>query len=451
MDARRLGDAEIGPGKRLRDYEITRLIGQGGMASVYEARHFQLGHSVAIKVMHPSLARSAAAAERFLREGRNAARIRHPHVVRVFDLGSYDGIPFLVMDLVRGSDLGAVLRREGPMHLEEVLDVMLPVISAVAAAHALGIVHRDIKPSNLALCRGVDGSVDPYLLDFGISKCTDAEDGDVDVTRSDALLGTLPYMAPEQASGGGSADERSDQYALGVVLYEIATGRRPYRGQTPQEVLGAILGATFVPPSAHRSDLPSEFDAIVARAMHRDPDERFPSVAALGAALLPLAGRRTREVWAITFPGADARTSYSSAPALSVWPRARDGRWSAAALVSLAVVAIAVATSVHAQPSPGQVAPELRADASVSATTRITAESQPATPAATQERGAPSDAASGIASTAPPAAGSRRIPVPPAVEAKRPAPHVEAPPPSSNPEPSSRPIRFGTNLAPILP
>jgi serine/threonine-protein kinase len=280
---------QIAPGGRLRDYEVIREVGSGGMGTVFEARHTQLGHRAAIKIMHARLAGSVTMAERFLREGRNMARIRHPNVVRVFDVGTRDGRPYLVMDLLVGVDLATLLKRDGPLALERLVEVALPVISAVAAAHELGIIHRDIKPANVVLCADPPGTASkPFLLDFGISKDTRPEQVGLDVTGMDGLVGTLPYMSPEQTRSPSAADPRSDQYALGVLLYECATGSRPFHAETSYDLIHAIRTARIDPPSKRNPALPPGFDRVVLRALSRDPAQRFASVGELGSALARL-------------------------------------------------------------------------------------------------------------------------------------------------------------------
>jgi serine/threonine-protein kinase len=272
------------------------------MARVYEATHLRLGNRVAIKVMNAELLAQPLASARFVREATVAAQIRHPNVVRVFDVGTVDGVPFIVMDLVEGPDLAAVLRERGPLPLTQIADVLLPVLDAIASAHDVGIVHRDLKPANLMLGASAHRGAHPMLLDFGISKLVD-EPTDTALTTSQALLGTLQYMAPELTRGARFATAASDQYALGVILYECATGRRPFSGDNSYDLMHAIVTQLVLPPSRVRQDLPPEFDALVQRAMSRDPSARFPSVRALGSALLSFADRTVWALWQNKFLG----------------------------------------------------------------------------------------------------------------------------------------------------
>jgi CRP-like cAMP-binding protein len=244
-------------------------------------------------------------------EARAASRITHPHVVAISDIGVIDDAPFMVMDLLEGDELSTVIDRDGALPLDRLAGVMLPVISAVAAAHEAGILHRDLKPDNVFLSRRNPFALaprpgrrrttlgeHPVLLDFGISKL-DTGGGAPALTAANEVLGTPPYMAPEQVLRGMTAfDERSDQYALGVVLYECATGKQPYRdtaGIHPLMVEISKGGAP--PPSALRPSIPPAFDALVMRAMSVDPARRFDSLADLGRALLPFAGPLARALW----------------------------------------------------------------------------------------------------------------------------------------------------------
>jgi tRNA A-37 threonylcarbamoyl transferase component Bud32 len=285
--------ARDGDGDRVGQYVLRREIGKGAMATVYEAEHVVLGKRVALKWMHPHLATDATAASRFLLEGRAATQIRSPHVVAVFDVGEHGGIPYLVMELLDGVDLAALLHQKKRLATNEVADLMIPVASAVHAAHRAGVIHRDLKPSNIMLARKDGGGVAPVILDFGISKLTGEIDRDL--TASEVLLGTVHYMSPEQTQGGKRATAASDQYAIGVMLYECLTGTKPFAGRTPYAVMHAIVSAAVSPPSSLDPALPTALDEVVLRAMNRDPGARFPSVQALGMAVLPWASEEIRE------------------------------------------------------------------------------------------------------------------------------------------------------------
>jgi serine/threonine-protein kinase len=288
---------------RFGRYAVVREVGRGGMAHVYEGRHPELELRVALKVMTPALAAQPQAAARFLREAKAASHIRHQNVVEVFDVGIENSLPFIVMEFVEGTNLASLLVEKGPLSLPGVIDVFLPVISAVATAHAAGIIHRDLKPANLMIARRPPSRMHPVVLDFGISKITNGDDPENTFTRSESLLGTVLYMAPELTRGAKFASAASDQYAIGVMLYECATGRRPFAGEGHYELMHAIVTSPVVPPSRVRPELPPEFDAIVERAMHRDPAKRFPSLQALGSALLSLGDKTAWVIWESEFIG----------------------------------------------------------------------------------------------------------------------------------------------------
>ena len=278
------------PLRRVGAYDLIRLIGRGSTASVFEAVCVADRTPAAVKILHPHLADDRVPATRFLCEGRTLYKISHPNVVRVIDTGDCNGVPYLVMPLVDGEDLSDYLRRLHPMPLHRIVEVMLPVVDAVATVHEAGLIHRDLKPSNIRLSRAENGICAPKVLDFGISKWRES-DATGDLTRPGETIGTLNYMAPERLRFSKGTDERGDVYSLGVILYECATGRRPFWGVTNYELMHGILTADVTPPTFHRPDLPAEFDNIVLRAIRRVPSERYASARELGVALSRLAAR----------------------------------------------------------------------------------------------------------------------------------------------------------------
>ena len=307
--------------EQLGAYRVLRQIGSGGMASIHEALDTQLGHRVAIKRLHPHIASRPGAAERFLREGRAAARIRHPHVVQVFALGGEGaGGPYLAMELLEGRDLGDLLSGQGRLGVAETLSIILPVIAGVAAAHDAGVVHRDLKPSNVFVAAGPGGRAWPKVLDFGVSKVLEP-DGGAPSTATDGVIGTAAYMAPEQARAARNASFLSDQYSLGVMLFQCLTGELPFATTGVYDLLVAIMTAPLVAPGQRVPSIPPELDEIVLRAMSREPAQRFPSVRALGAALLPLASERDRLSWA-----AELQERDPAAPAVRHRDRRRAAR-----------------------------------------------------------------------------------------------------------------------------
>jgi serine/threonine protein kinase len=286
-------------GTYVGQYEIIGLIGYGGMGAVYEALHPALRKRVAIKVLNPAGARHPEATGRFLREGEAVARIRHPNVVTVTDMGFHEEHPYLVMELLDGIDLAVHLNERGRLSVPETLELLLPVIAAVAAGHEAGVVHRDLKPQNVILVNGEGGELVPKVLDFGLAKLLD-ESG-VRLTVSSEVMGTVAYMSPEQARGARDVDGRSDQYSLGLLLYECITGFPAIDGGNPLSLLRRIGDGRFTPPSLRVRSLPQHFEGVLMRALSVAPDDRYPSVRAFGHALLPFATTRAQATWCHAF------------------------------------------------------------------------------------------------------------------------------------------------------
>ena len=280
-------------GTRLGRYEIRRLLGLGSTSAIYEGARPDTGRRVAIKVLSPKRASVPAARARFLTEAKLTARLRHPHIVEVIEIGEDGEWIYLVMEMLEGEDLGHRLRQAGSLSVAETADVLVPVCEAVAAAHGSGIVHRDLKPSNIFLAIR-DQKMHPVVLDFGIADddgAADAEAGTVEDAGADSgprlLLGTPYYLSPEQVADHRAASPASDEWALGVILYECLTGVRPYDGDSLKDVLRAIGAGKALPPSLRRPGLSPELDRVVMRAMSADPKGRFASVAELAQALRP--------------------------------------------------------------------------------------------------------------------------------------------------------------------
>ncbi len=302
------------PGTSLGRYEIRRLLGRGGMGCVYEAEHRDLKKRVAIKTLLPSLAANDEARLRFLREGEAASRIRHPNVVDVTDVGVEGLTSFLVMEYLDGEDLSSLIARQGSLTIEQTADIMLPVAAAITTAHEQGVIHRDLKPANILLARSALGGVQPKVLDFGISKVTGGR-GTMVLTGTGATFGTTFYLPPELLQGARQADARSDQYALGTIIYECVTGHRAFEGENLYGVLKDIAEGRYATPLSRRPDLPPTMDALIMRAMSVEPAARFDSVRELGATLLEFASGQARAMWAPFFRGGDADFEVSSSGA----------------------------------------------------------------------------------------------------------------------------------------
>ena len=257
-------------------YRVDRELGRGGMATVYLAHDLRHDRPVALKVFHPEL--GVALGERFLREIRVAARLGHPHILTVHDSGEADGLLWYTMPVVDGESLRQRIRREGPLPLEEAVRIGRMVADALDFAHTHGVVHRDIKPENILLFGG-----EPMVADFGIALAMDTADQDR-LTQTGFSLGTVAYMSPEQALGGGRLDGRTDIYSLGCVVYEMLAGEPPYTGPTPQAVVAKRLMAPPPPLGAVR-DVPEALEQAIHKALARNPADRFATAREFARAL----------------------------------------------------------------------------------------------------------------------------------------------------------------------
>jgi serine/threonine protein kinase len=289
-------------GAAFGNYIIHQCIGQGAMGNVYRAEHALLEKLVAIKVMDSSLLSSSDARERFLREGRAAAAIKHPNVVDITDVGVFEGTPYLVMELLEGEDLQIYLQRKPQLSEREIASLLLPIAAALGAAHDRGVVHRDLKPSNIFLSRGPDGEVVPKILDFGISKIAHAlASADFQSTPFNQLMGSPLYLPPEAVRGSRDLSVKSDQYSLGVVLYECVTGQPPFAGDSLLSILNSIAAGEFVKPSGVRFDVSEVMERAILRSMNPDPALRYDHVRDLGRELLEVAGVRSQMLWGRSF------------------------------------------------------------------------------------------------------------------------------------------------------
>jgi serine/threonine-protein kinase len=257
-DRRKLGDR----------YNVDRSVGRGGMAQVYEGTDTVLGRTVAIKVLAPQYARDEAFVERFRREAQAVARLNHPGVVSVYDTGSDDGVHYIVMEYVPGRTLAQVLEQEGRLQPERAAEIARSVAQALSFAHSSGVIHRDVKPGNIML--GSSGGV--KVMDFGIARALSSQT----LTQTATVLGTASYLSPEQAQGE-AMDARSDIYSLGVVLYEMLTGRPPFSGDTPVAVAYKHVREDPQLPSALAPEVGPDLEAIVMKAMAKNPANRYSS------------------------------------------------------------------------------------------------------------------------------------------------------------------------------
>ena len=270
-------------------YKLLRRLGGGGMGAVYEAEHAMIGRRVAVKLLHAQYASDVDVVRRFLNEARAAAMIGHPNILECIDMGrSDDGAPFLVLELLRGRDLASAIKQSGPMAIGRAVKIAEQVCAALRAAHEREIVHRDIKPENVFLALGDDGAERVKVLDFGISKFGEGNQSGPG-TATGQMLGTPAYMAPEQIHDASRVDRRTDVYAVGVLLYQMLSARFPFYGDTLPLLLIKIATEAPTPIALHRPDLPPPLVDAITRALEKSPDERFPTVDALVAAIAPFA------------------------------------------------------------------------------------------------------------------------------------------------------------------
>ncbi len=289
------------PGTKLTDVlTLVRILGEGGMGTVWLANHRMLGTEVAVKVMHPELGyRDPSLLERFAAEAQAAAKIRHPHIVQMLDHGkTEDGTAWLSMELLEGESLGALLRREGAVPIPFAVTVIEQVASAVAKAHAAGIIHRDLKPENLQVLT-VAGKPFVKVLDFGIAKATTQSSG---MTATSAVFGTPAYMSPEQLLSTKKVDAGTDLWALSVIAYELLTGQLPFQGETSTAIAVAVAMGRFSPPSSLKRDLGPALDAWFFRAFERKATARFQSAEELGATFADATGAHAASLQTALLP-----------------------------------------------------------------------------------------------------------------------------------------------------
>jgi serine/threonine-protein kinase len=267
-------------------YKVLEIIGRGGMGEVYKVEHVRMGKIAAMKLLHEELAREPEIVARFQREAKAVSKLSHPHTVQVFDFGEHEGSLFLVMEYIRGQDLGTLCREEGHLGYKRALPMLVQMCLALEEAHEAGIVHRDIKPENVIVSKGTDGADYIKVLDFGLALFHEQGPDQANITQQGNVIGTPYYMSPEQIRGE-DVDHRSDMYALGATLYRMVTGETPFVAKTPVGVLTKTLTDVLIPPCKRRPDLniPGAMEAVIMKAMAKDASERYQSTRALRKAL----------------------------------------------------------------------------------------------------------------------------------------------------------------------
>jgi serine/threonine-protein kinase len=299
-------------------YRVGRTLGLGGMACVVAATHETLGQRVALKVMLPAHLARADAVERFLREGRAAAQLENHHICKVLDVGELaTGEPYLVMEYLEGRDLEQVLSTRGALPVEDAIEIVVQVCSALAEAHAKGIVHRDLKPSNLFIAPKADGRPQVKVLDFGISKIEAAGGKGPRVTLDGVAMGSPSYMSPEQIRSAADVDHRTDIWALGVVLYRMLAAREPFPGDTVAAIFEAIMEKPPLPMTDLQGYLPDGLEAIVMRCLAKDPKARFDSVGDLAGTISKLSSRSATFSFFPPAPASDPAVAVDSLATLS--------------------------------------------------------------------------------------------------------------------------------------
>jgi serine/threonine-protein kinase len=276
-------------------YRVERLLGKGGMGAVYEGKHVIVGKRVAIKTLHPEFAANEEVLKRFYREAQTAAAIGHKNIIDIMDVGvTPTSEPYIVMEYLEGEDLESMLKRTGPLSVEAACGILEPALLALGAAHEKGIVHRDLKPANIFLVRGKGAAPVVKLIDFGISKISGGA-GNTRLTQTGLMLGTPAYMSPEQARGLGAVDHRTDIYAMGVISYQMLTGRLPFANESYNALLISVLTEEPPPLRAHRPELPADAEALVLKELSKDPALRSQTAIEMLEAFRQLAAFSERD------------------------------------------------------------------------------------------------------------------------------------------------------------
>jgi serine/threonine-protein kinase len=316
-------------------FRVEELIGHGGMGKVYRARHLALERSVVLKMLRAQLVDDATLVGRFEREAKAASRLNHPNVIQVLDYGrAEDGTLYIVMEHVPGRDLRVILRDEWPLGEERLCNIMAQVCAALSEAHANNVIHRDLKPENIMVEPRRDTYEHVKVLDFGIAKILDSDMPGL--TRHDVVCGTPQYMAPEQATGS-ALDQRCDIYAVGVILYQMATGHLPFDGNNSMEVLNRHVHEAPLPPRKRQPDAPisEEMERLILRSLSKDAAGRPQTAELFREELLAVPGKVRARITAPRLTPVAKRQVPEPAPA-----RSSRVRWVVAAAIVAALLAL---------------------------------------------------------------------------------------------------------------
>jgi eukaryotic-like serine/threonine-protein kinase len=447
-------------------YRVERVLGIGGMGVVVAAHHLQLDEKVALKFLLPGALGNSEAVARFGREARAAVKIKSEHVARVIDVGNLaNGAPYMVMEYLEGGDLDAWLKERGRLPIEQAVEFVLQASEAVAEAHSLGIIHRDLKPSNLFCIRRADGRLSVKVLDFGISKMSQFGGSGVGgMTHVSAIMGSPLYMSPEQLRSAKTVNAQTDIWALGIILFELFTGKPPFLADSLTELALRIISEPPPPIRDLRSEVPVALAAAVGRCLEKDLRHRFQNVAELAVALLPFAPERSRESverisgilqtsgLSASVPALPPSPRSSGAPAyagttpLTGRPAGGSSRRKKAIVAASVIAGVVLLAAVSGAVFLGRIKPPLGSaqGAAAESATSSGATSARASTSPFPVNTAASDASAvvvlALPSTSPPAtpAGPPLNPTtrPPAAPAGHPA---GGPPPSTRPTPSARP------------